>query len=62
MADEEKYSDENKTVREYSDGVGTPACEVKYKPRPEGSNKLNHEDVGDRVSPTLRWHLTLETG
>jgi hypothetical protein len=49
-------------VREYSDGVGTPACEVKYKPRPEGSNKLNHEDVGDRVSPTLRWHLTLETG
>ena len=29
-----KKGTKKKTVREYSDGVGTPACEVKYKPRP----------------------------
>ena len=57
-----KKGTKKKTVREYSVGVGTPACDVKYKPRPEGSEKLSHEDVGERVSPALRWHLTLETG
>lgn len=39
-------------------GVGTPVCEVKYKPRPEGSDKLSHEAVEERVSSDLRWHVT----
>lgn len=31
------------------DGVGTPVCEVKFEPRPEGSDKMSHEDIGGRA-------------